>query len=124
MRQPISGNMPISSSISPKSARTPRDLADWDPATGAATLHGRLDNLGNVQKVEAGFQYREKKDGTDLSEKIEPWIDLPLIPRTSTGEFTFKLEHLTPRRDYEYRARVRHPLITMYGQEKTFHTPR
>ncbi|PYT28920.1 MAG: alpha-L-fucosidase [Acidobacteria bacterium] len=98
--------------------------ADWDPATGAATLHGRLDNLGNVQKVEAGFQYREKKDGTDLSEKIEPWIDLPLIPRTSTGEFTFKLEHLTPRRDYEYRARVRHPLITMYGQEKTFHTPR
>ena len=49
-------------------------------------------------------------------EKIEPWIDLPLSPRTSIGEFSFELKNLTPNRDYEFRACVRHPLITMYGR--------
>ncbi len=87
---------------------------------GAATLRGRLVNLGNVDKVEAGFQYREKKGGTDLSEKTEPWTDLPGVPRTSVGDFEYELGGLARNRSYEYRARVRHPLITTYGEEKTF----
>jgi len=98
--------------------------AEWMASTSTVILHGRLTNPGNVEQVEVGFQYRLKKDGTDLSEKIEPWIDLPLSPRTSIGEFSFELKNLTPNRDYEYRACVRHPLLTMYGQEKTFHAPR
>jgi alpha-L-fucosidase len=69
-----------------------------------------------------GFQYRVKKDGTDLSEKTEPWTDLPLAPRKATGEFSYDLANLTANRDYEYRAVVRHPLLTMYGQERTFRT--
>ena len=51
--------------------------AEWNPSNATVTLHGRLGNLGKVDKVEVGFQYREKRDGTDLSEKIEPWTDLP-----------------------------------------------
>jgi alpha-L-fucosidase len=98
--------------------------ADWSASSSTAILHGRLTSSGNVEKVEVGFQYRLKKDGTDLSEKIEAWIDLPLSPRTSIGEFSFGLKNLTANRDYEYRACVRHPLITMYGQEKTFHASR
>ena len=83
-----------------------------------------LTNLGNVEQVEVGFQYRLKKDGTDLSEKIEPWADLPLSPRKSAGEFSFELKNLAANRDYEFRAAVRHPLLTMYGQEKSFHASR
>jgi len=98
--------------------------ADWSTSTSTSMLHGRLTNPGNVERVEVGFQYRPKKDGTDLSEKIEPWIDLPLSPRTSIGEFSFELKNLTPNRDYEYRACVRHPLITIYGQDKAFHASR
>lgn len=95
---------------------------DWNSSTGTATLRGRLVNLGNAASVEAGFQYREKKGGTDLSEKTEPWTDLPGAARTSPGEFMFALTGLAPNRPYEFRARVRHPLITIYGQEKTFRT--
>jgi len=98
--------------------------ADWSTSTSTSILHGRLTNPGNVERVEVGFQYRPKKDGTDLSEKIEPWIDLPLSPRTSIGEFSFELKNLTPNREYEYRACVRHPLITIYGQDKAFHASR
>jgi alpha-L-fucosidase len=93
--------------------------ADWNPSTHSATLHGRITNLGNVPRVEVGFQYREKKGGTDLSERTEPWTDLPGTARTATGEFSDSLTGLAPGKTYEYRARVQHPLITIYGEEKT-----
>ena len=93
--------------------------ADWNPATNSATLHGRLVNLGGTDKVEVGFQYREKKGGTDLSEKTEPWSDLPGSAAIAPGDFRYEVKGLTPGRPYEYRARVRHPLIVIYGQEKT-----
>jgi alpha-L-fucosidase len=107
---------------------TPPDVlttsADWNAAAGVATLHGRLTSLGNVPGVEVGFQYREKKGGTDLSERTEAWIDLPGMERTATGDFTQELRGLASNRPYEYRARVKHPLITMYGVEKNFRTAR
>ncbi|MBV8830030.1 MAG: alpha-L-fucosidase, partial [Acidobacteriaceae bacterium] len=107
-------------------AMTPPEVitltADWDPRAGHETLHGSLAAMGNVERVEVGFQYRIKKDGTDLSERIEPWTDLPASPRTRTGEFTYTLRGLTPNHVYEFRAQVKHPLLTMYGQEKTFQT--
>jgi alpha-L-fucosidase len=67
-----------------------------------------------------GFQFREKKGGTDLSERTEPWADLPVTARTATGEFTYSLPGLTQNHVYEFRAQVKHPLLTIYGQEKTF----
>jgi hypothetical protein len=108
--------------LTPPAVRTTG--ADWNPSSAVAILHGRLTNSGDVERVEVGFQYRIKKDGTDLSEKIDPWINLPLSRRNSIGEFSFELKNLAQDRDYEYRACVRHPFITVYGQERTFHTSR
>ena len=95
---------------------------EWDPQAHVATLHGRLISLGKVNQVDVGFQYRQKKGGTDLSEKTEPWTDLPGAVQTSPGDFQFTLSGLIPNTTYEYRARVRHPLITMFGEEMTFRT--
>ncbi len=96
--------------------------AEWDAAAHVERLHGRLENLGNVPQVEVGFQYRLKKGGTDLSEKTEPWTDAAVSPRSSPGEYTLELRGLDANREYEFRAAVRHPLITTYGREKTFRT--
>jgi alpha-L-fucosidase len=96
--------------------------AEWKPDAATEVLHGSLTNMGNVEQVEVGFQWRLKKDGTDLSEKTDPWTDLPLASRIATGEFTYSLRGLSPNREYEFRAEVKHPLLTMYGQEKTFRT--
>ena len=87
---------------------------------GRAKLTGRLTNLGGVAQVETGFQYREKKGGTDLSEKTEPWMDLPGSRQTGAGDFTFDLVGLAAGRTYEFRARVKHPLITIFGEEQAF----
>ena len=72
--------------------------------------------------MEVGFQYREKKGGTDLSEKTEPWTDLPGRGPNETGEYSYNLTGLARDRPYEFRARVKHPLITTYGEEKAFRT--
>ena len=98
--------------------------ARWDAQAGIALLQARLLDLGKADRVEVGFQYREKKGGTDLSEKTEPWTDLPATPQSSPGPFQFSLTGLAANRTYEYRARVRHPLITIYGEEKSFGTGR
>jgi alpha-L-fucosidase len=94
--------------------------AQWNADTGTSLLKGTLVGMGGVAQVEVGFQFREKKGGTDLSERTEPWTDLPGTERTSTGDFQSSLEHLVGGKTYEFRARVRHPLITIYGEEKTF----
>jgi alpha-L-fucosidase len=96
--------------------------ARWDASTATETLYGSLTNMGNVDSVQVGFQFRIKKDGTDLSERTEPWTDLPVTARTATGEFTYALRGLTPNHDYEFRAQLKHPLLTTYGQEQTFRT--
>jgi alpha-L-fucosidase len=96
--------------------------SEWYPATATETLHGTLTNMGNVEEVKVGFQFRLKKDGTDLSERTEPWTDLPTTARTATGEFEYSLSGLALNRDYEFRAMVQHPLLTTYGREKTFRT--
>jgi alpha-L-fucosidase len=98
--------------------------ARWDAGAGAALLQGRLLDLGKADRVEVGFQYREKKGGTDLSERTEAWTDLAASPQSSPGPFQFSLTGLASNRTYEYRARVRHPLITIYGEEKSFRTAR
>jgi len=110
----------VEAAMTPPQVTTLR--AEWNPAAAVEMLHGSLDGLGNVPQVEAGFQFRVKKDGTDLSERTEPWTDLPVTARAATGEFTYSLSGLTPGRDYEFRAQVRHPLLTVYGVEKTFRT--
>jgi alpha-L-fucosidase len=47
---------------------------------------------------------------------------LPLSAATETGQFTYELTNLAVGRTYEFRAVVKHPLLTTYGQERTFET--
>jgi alpha-L-fucosidase len=107
---------------------TPPEVATadsrWDRKAGSALLQGKLISLGKANRVEVGFQYREKKGGTDLSERTEPWTDLPGAAQSAPGEFHDSLTGLALDRTYEYRARVRHPLVTLYGEEKSFQTAR
>ena len=96
--------------------------ATWNTFAATATLRGNLADKGDGEQLQVGFQYRVKKDGTDLSERTEPWIDLPLVAHNSGGSFDYTLNGLASNQEYEFRAQVKHPLLTMYGQEKTFRT--
>lgn len=90
----------------------------WDEGARVWILEGEVKSLGDAPAVEAGFQYRPRKGLTDLYERTEPWRDLPLRQHDKTGPFAQPLPGVGQDQDYEFRAVVKHPLITMYGAEK------
>jgi len=96
--------------------------AVWDAASGVVTLQGRLTGMGKADSVEVGFQYRQRRGATDLYEKTEPWKDTARVRRSAPGNYTIRLPGLPREQSFDYRAVVKHPLITTYGQEKLFET--
>ncbi|MCC6861856.1 MAG: alpha-L-fucosidase [Bryobacterales bacterium] len=98
--------------------------AAWDSASGAVTFQGSLTAMGKADSVEVGFQYRQRKGATDLYEKTEPWKDTPLVRRAAPGPYSLRLPGLPRGQSFDYRAVVKHPLLTTYGEEKVFETGR
>jgi alpha-L-fucosidase len=94
--------------------------ATFDPQTGEATLTGSLARLGNAASVQVGFEYRPRKGLTDLYERTAPWSETNDLSRSSPGAFHIQVRGLERGRAYDYRAVVKHPLITLYGEEKVF----
>jgi alpha-L-fucosidase len=91
--------------------------ARFDPATKTAALTGTLRDLGKAASLEVGFEYRGIA-GLDASDRSVPWQQGPTTTLTAPGDFTLKLPDLNPEGVYEYRAYVKHPLLTIYGADK------
>jgi alpha-L-fucosidase len=91
----------------------------WDPDGRSATLTARLDSLGDAPSVRVGFEYRRKKGPAQMYEKDDPWKPLERTARSSRGEFSARLEDVSPERDYEFRAVVEHPKVTLRGRVAT-----
>jgi alpha-L-fucosidase len=91
--------------------------AAFDAGTRTALLTGALLDLGKAPALEVGFEYRSIV-GLDASDRSIPWQQGPTTTLSAPGEFTLKLPDLNPEGVYEYRAYVKHPLLTLYGEEK------
>jgi alpha-L-fucosidase len=87
-------------------------------AHAAATLNGALTSLGGAPAVEVAFQYRRRKGTEDLLKQEAAWTTTKLVRQSAPGPFTAAIEGLEPAVIYEFRAVVKHPLITVYGEEK------
>ena len=91
--------------------------AKFDAATGTATLEGQLLDMGKAQSLEVGFEYRSIL-GLDASDRSIPWQAGPSKSVNTPGPFSLKISGLRADGVYEYRAWVKHPLLTIYGPEK------
>ncbi len=104
-----------------KPAFTPPKLetksATFDAATKTATLTGTLQDLGKASSLEVGFEYRSIV-GLDASDRSIAWQPGPSTVLRAPGGFTLKLPGLNPNGVYEYRAYVKHPLLTIYGADR------
>ena len=83
-------------------------------------LAGELKDLGKAEKVEVGFQYRFRHETTQPAATADPWHDTDMRSQSQPGPYTIDLSGLEPGRSYEYRAVVKHPKITLYGDRKGF----
>ncbi len=91
--------------------------AAFDAATRTASLTGRLVDMGNTPELTVGFEYRSIV-GLDASDRSIPWQPGPSKVMTAPGSFTLPVSGLNPGGIYEYRAWVKHPLLTVNGAEK------
>ena len=97
--------------------RVETGAAAWSAGAGTATLEGNLRDLGKSAALEVGFEYRDIT-GLDTHERTGAWTATPFERRTATGGFSARVSGLKPGNTYEYRAVVKHPLLTLYGLEK------
>ncbi len=95
--------------------------ARWDAATRTLTLEGEIRDLGKSEALEAGFEYRDIT-GLDLTERPGGYTATPMVKRGATGPYSLAVKGLAPGRTYEFRAALKHPLLTVYGREQRIRT--
>jgi alpha-L-fucosidase len=78
-----------------------------------ATLHG----LGDARSVEVRFEYRTRK-GLDRNESGGEWSTTPFRRMEGPGAFSAVVPGWPAGEPYEFRAVVKHPVLTMYGDAK------
>ncbi len=91
--------------------------ATFDAVAKTATLTGAVTDMGKTATLEAGFEYRSIQ-GLDASDRSIPWQAGPSTKVSATGSFSLKVPNLNPEGVYEFRAYVKHPLLTIYGADK------
>jgi alpha-L-fucosidase len=92
--------------------------AEW--TSRGASFEGQLRELGDAGEVEVGFEYRRKKHMAEMYEADDPWkMAGKLEGMQSAGEFSASARGLDGGREWEYRAVVKHPKVTLYGMTKT-----
>ena len=83
-----------------------------------ATVRAELKDLGQAASVEVGFQFRRRKGVEELYTAAERWTETPLARRSAPGAYSLELSGLKPELAYEFRAMVKHPLLTVFGEER------
>jgi alpha-L-fucosidase len=95
----------------------------WEEGSKSYHLEGDLLGMGGAKSLEVGFEYRSI-EGEDIHSRTAAWVALPLQTVSHAGVFSAELPGLTDTGHYEFRAVVRHPLLALYGAEKTMQKPR
>lgn len=98
----------------PPYAETVRATAAGD---GKIVLEGELLELAGERQVEVGFEYQEYLGFAEAMYNTT-WTQTKLTPMSDVGQFRFEVNDLKPGNEYQYRAIVRHPKITMRGDHK------
>jgi alpha-L-fucosidase len=101
-------------------AMTPPRVASGEGKRSGAevVLNGELTSLGQAAAVEVGFEYRRRKQTEELLNADAPWKATPLAKQAAPGRFTATVTGLDRRERYEFRPVVKHPLVTVHGEEK------
>ena len=84
---------------------------------GVVTFTGELIDMGDAKSLEAGFEYRPVS-GEDVNARSAAWVPTELKAVTAKGPFSIEVRGLAAG-TYEFHAIAKHPLMTLYGVDKT-----
>lgn len=89
----------------------------WGGSEGSLKLEGELLDMAGAKSLEVGFEYRSIV-GEDVHSRTAPWTATKTQTMTGPGRFSATVD-ISPTGRYEFRAVVRHPLLSLYGAETT-----
>jgi len=81
------------------------------------TLQAIVHSLGDAKTLEVSFEYRSLK-GLDVNERSGTWQVTPMQRLTAPGTVSADVSAWEPGVAYEFRAVVKHPVLTIYGDSK------
>jgi alpha-L-fucosidase len=87
------------------------------PKDAGIELQGRLLKKGNAETVKVLFEYRPF---AGFAENLysKDWLKTEAVPVTNEGNFTIQLPQVEKGKEYQYRAVVVHPRLTVRGDVK------
>jgi alpha-L-fucosidase len=94
-------------------------LDDFAIDNQEVTLNLELKDLGDAEKVQLAFQYRITPESLNVVGEIENWTETKFIEVREPGVYSIKLRGIGPE-NYQYRAMVKHPKITITGEIHQF----
>ena len=95
------------------------EVSEFYPQDGGAALKGNLKDPGGSEILKVGFLYRPFA-GFVQQLYDDTWTETEFITTKNSGEYQIKLKGLKRGKTYQFRAVVKHPLITIYGDIKKF----
>jgi len=84
---------------------------------GVVVMEGDLLEMAGAQDVTVGFEYQEYLGFAEATYNTK-WTATPTLKRTSPGRFRLDITDLTTGVEYQYRAVVKHPKLTVRGDHK------
>jgi alpha-L-fucosidase len=84
---------------------------------GKVIMTGKLVATGDNRQLKAGFLFRPY---AGFAENLygKAWQESPLIEISAIGEYSVEIPDLKTGMAYEYRAVIKHPLITISGESQ------
>lgn len=79
-------------------------------------LKGHWSETNADAAVQVGFEYRAVT-GEDKNSRTAEWVPLEFQKASGGGDFSAETSALQPGTEYEVRAVVKHPLLTIYGDQ-------
>ncbi|WP_263385017.1 alpha-L-fucosidase [Granulicella arctica] len=104
----------VTPSLTPPRVKTGTSAQSADGAS--IVLHGELLDTGDAPALDVGFEYRATT-GEDTHARSAVWISTETRKLTAKGIFQVDVRNLAPG-SYEFHAFVKHPLLTLYGEDK------
>jgi alpha-L-fucosidase len=85
--------------------------------SGKVTLKGKLIELAGAKQVEVGFEYQVYFGFAEAMYNTE-WTATKLQPLNKPGAFQAEVSGLKPGKEYQFRAVVKHPKLSIPGDHK------
>ena len=84
---------------------------------GRVELEGDLTTLGEAGSVDVGFEYQVYGGFAEAMYNTE-WTSTKTVRMSAPGKFSIEAQGLEPGTEYQFRAVVTSPKITMRGDHK------